>query len=126
MIRNNLQKYELISYWTLKSEGSGIKFEIDLPCSLRERDIEPDSLLLSALSCQACQPIKALRGHATRKKYTAFFARKDIIDLIKMKQEENDFLLLRLSGHLKIGNFFEGDTAVHVKRGLKKKKNANK
>ncbi len=110
----------------LKSRGGRIQCTIDLPDGLRERDIEPDSLLLSDPSCQACQPIKALRGYATKKKYTAFFARKDLIDLIKIQQEENDHLLLKLSGHLKFGNFFEGDIAIHLKRGSKKKKLAKK
>jgi hypothetical protein len=110
----------------LKSRGGRIKCKIDLPESFREKDIEPDSLLLSDPSCQACQPITALLGYATKKNYTAFFARKDLIDLIKMKQENNDYLSLRLSGHLKFGNLFEGDIAIHLKHGKKKQKLAKK
>jgi hypothetical protein len=98
----------------LKLNGGRIKCTINLPDGLRERDIEPDSLLISDPSCKECQPIKALRGYATKRKYTAFFSRDDLVSLIKTQQGEHNQLMLRISGHMKFGNLFEGDTAIRV------------
>lgn len=110
----------------LKSKGGRIKCTINLPDGYNEKDVEIESLLLSDPSCKDCQPIKALRGFATKKNYMAFFAQKDLVSLVKAQKEEHNQLLLRVSGHMKFGNLFEGDTAIQVKRDSKKKKFAKK
>ena len=110
----------------LKSKGGRIKCLINLPDGLKEKDIEPGSLRLSDPSCKNCEPIEALRGYATKKNYTASFARKDLIRLIEMQQEQRNYQFLRVSGHMKFGNFLEGDTAIKVKRNSKKENLAKK
>jgi hypothetical protein len=102
----------------LKGKGGSIKCTVDLPDGFKERDIESDSLLLSAPSCNECQPIKSFHGYGNKRRYTAFFAREDLVSLIESKQGEHT-TLLRLSGHMKFGNFFEGVSAIRVKHNQK-------
>jgi hypothetical protein len=42
--------------------------------------------------------------------------------LIKMQQEKRNYQWLRVSGHMKFGNLFEGDSLIHLKRNDTKKK----
>ena len=100
-----------------KSQGQRVKCTINLPGGYDERNVEPDSLLLSMPFCETCPPIKALMGYGLNKRYVAFFPRKDLINLAKRQQGQYQQILLRVSGHMKNGNFFEGDTVIRVKHG---------
>ena len=103
----------------LKSKGEQIKCTINLSDGLKEKDIESDPLQLSNPSCMDCQPIKALGGYAAKRKYSSFFAREDLVNLIKAHQEDHRHFLVRVSGHMKLGNLFEGDLAIEVRSNSK-------
>ena len=95
-------------YW-----GLPIRAIMELPEGYNERDIERDSLRLSIPACPDCEPISALWGLPLKKRYMAFFPRRELIDLLENMDLES--VVLRVSGHLKEGARFEGDGAIRVK-----------
>jgi hypothetical protein len=90
-----------------------IKAVVKLPEGYKEKDIQRDSLKLSIPTCPDCEPISALRGLPLKKRYVAFFPRRELMN--RLENMELESVLLRVSGHLKDGTPFEGDGAIRLR-----------
>jgi hypothetical protein len=98
----------------LKFKGGLIKCTISFPEGYAENNVDPKSVSIAYPACKDCPPANSVRGFATKNTYIAFFKRIDLINLVRMSQHADGQMMLRVSGHLKHGNFFEGDAAIRL------------